>query len=148
MIYGVIVLYEWLSSINYVLLITSWFVDSPGHVCLSYIPLGIYVINTYVADYASSFWQFKQCGVDGTIIAWSIFTKRPHSSPGRVSYGVSFGNSDCHFCTASATTAMYAMDHIQWETLLLCNDISHWLGSNLGSALCIIRVSDLGLISM
>ena len=26
----------------------------------------------------------------------------------------------------------------QWETVFLCNDVSHWLGANLESALCII----------
>ena len=27
----------------------------------------------------------------------------------------------------------------QWETALLCNDVSHWLGANLESALCLDR---------
>ena len=27
----------------------------------------------------------------------------------------------------------------QWETALLCNDVSHWLGGNLESALCCIQ---------
>ena len=27
----------------------------------------------------------------------------------------------------------------QWETVLLCNDVSHWLGSNLESALGMVE---------
>ena len=29
----------------------------------------------------------------------------------------------------------------QWETALLCNDVSHWLGANLESALLVLKVS-------
>ena len=29
----------------------------------------------------------------------------------------------------------------QWETALLCNDVSHWLGANLESALCMSKLN-------
>ena len=30
----------------------------------------------------------------------------------------------------------------QWETALFCNDVSHWLGANLESALCLFHILD------
>ena len=42
-------------------------------------------------------------------------------------------------CPSEAWTTLADSSFVpsQWETALLCNDISHWLGANLESALCI-----------
>ena len=41
---------------------------------------------------------------------------------------LSMGNRDCN-------RADFRFVHSQWERMLLCNDISHWLGASLESAL-------------
>ena len=53
--------------------------------------------------------------------------KLSHSLPVMVSYGVLIDKID------SRADSRFVPS--QWETALLCNDISHWLGANLESAL-------------
>ena len=40
-----------------------------------------------------------------------------------------------HYCVTQDNWADYKFAPSQWETVLLCNDVSHWLGASLQSAL-------------
>ena len=44
----------------------------------------------------------------------------------------------CHCCAVLRADSRFACS--QWETALLCNDVSHWLGASLESALVLLLI--------
>ena len=116
----------------------------PNHGCSRHkrICIDIFVIEKFIWDancYAQQMgWRFlsHSCGSYWTI--HSRFCRYLHNNMYRFMYVFMYSSHSCISESPSRSHSPRADSRFafsQWETALLCNDVSHWLGASLESAL-------------
>ena len=120
-------------------------------VTIMYLVHGIYNWNTYVAQFRDilQLIEFKISSVQIRHFVFSVYgflcrdwTKIVLSSQYQFKYWQDNISILCIPLLSSCSSShVYRVDSrfapSQWETALLCNDVSHWLGANLEAVLCL-----------
>ena len=90
---------------------------------------GVSILYWHYYNWAQSICGHFTCGSFGVWSLWPVTLGRPR-------YG-----AICPIPGRNNNWADYRFAPSQWETALLCNDVSHWLGANLESALYKVSVA-------